>query len=146
MTQVQGGTASNVIPAEARCEVDVRFFYQSEADRVDAAIRSLEPMLPGSTLEITGSINRPPMERNARMEATVAQARRIAEGIGMTLYEDSAGGASDGNFIAATGMPVLDGLGAHGAGMHAQHEHILIRSLTRRTALVAALMRDWQEF
>ena len=61
----------------------------------------------------------------------------------MTIEEDGSGGGSDGNFTAAMGIPTLDGLGAHGDGAHAGHEHIIISSLARQAALIAALLLEW---
>jgi glutamate carboxypeptidase len=58
----------------------------------------------------------------------------------MELTEGSTGRGSDGNFTAALGIPTLDGLGGVGNGAHARHEHIIIRELPRRAALLAALM------
>ena len=144
VTRISGGTTYNVIPAEASGFADVRFFRPDEADRIDAAIKGLQPATPGAQLEIRGGINRYPMERNGQMIETFQQAKSIAESIGLPLHETAVGGGSDGNLTAAAGIPTLDGLGGDGDGMHALHEHVLIRSLYRRAALVAAILRDWQ--
>jgi glutamate carboxypeptidase len=58
------------------------------------------------------------------------------------LAEAAVGGASDGNFTAGIGTPTLDGLGAVGGGAHADHEHVLVAELPRRTALLTALITD----
>lgn len=144
VTQISGGITNNIIPPEAACFVDVRFFYQEEAERVDEAIKSLTPFLPGCSLEITGGIERPPMERTEQVVLAYQQARQLAEKLGFGLDEAAVGGVSDGNLTAGAGVTTLDGLGAHGAGAHAVHEHILIRSLPRKAALLAAILRDWQ--
>lgn len=144
VTQVSGGITNNIIPPEAACYVDVRFFYQEEAERIDTAIKSLTPVLPGSSLEITGGIERPPMERTEKVVQAYQQARSLAEKLGFSLDEAAVGGVSDGNLTAGAGIITLDGLGAQGAGAHALHEHILIRSLPRKAALLAAILRDWQ--
>jgi glutamate carboxypeptidase len=144
VTMFQGGVTNNTIPPEANCVVDVRFLTQDEAHRVDEAIRNLQPVLPGSKLEIRGGINRPPLERNEMMIHTFQQAKALADQIGVSLIEDGSGGGSDGSFTAAVGVPTLDGLGAHGDGLHALHEHVTISSLPRRAAHVALLLRDWK--
>lgn len=144
VTQVEGGSAGNVIPARASCFVDVRFFYAEEAERVDAAIKGLQTALFGSRLEIRGGVVRYPMQRDETMIKTVEQAQQIAQRLGIPLGEAAVGGGSDGNLTAAAGIPTLDGLGGYGNGMHALHEHVLVRSLARRAALVAAILRDWQ--
>src|SRR5579875_3479471 len=107
---VSGGTRSNVVAAEATADVDVRFFTQSDADRLPEAIESLPPTNQGITLRIAGGINRPPLERTAASGALFEQARAAAARLGFDLAEVAVGGASDGNFCSALGVPVLDGL------------------------------------
>ncbi|MBX6362767.1 MAG: M20 family metallopeptidase [Gemmatimonadetes bacterium] len=138
---VRGGTVSNVIPAEAEAEVDVRFATLDEGQRVDAAIRSLRPALPGAGVAVVeGGINRPPLERTAAVAALYRTARDLASDIGFDLPEGSTGGGSDGCFTAALGIPTLDGLGPQGGGAHAVDEHILVADLPRRVALVRRLL------
>jgi glutamate carboxypeptidase len=137
---ISGGTRSNVIAEHAFAEVDVRIARASEATRVDKLFRSLRCTDPGCKLEITGGVNRPPMERKHGTVALYKQARRLAAELGFQLDEASTGGGSDGNFTAALGIPTLDGLGAVGEGAHAAHESILIEHLVPRTALLAALL------
>lgn len=60
--------------------------------------------------------------------------------IGVRLDEVFTGGGSDGNFTGALGVPTLDGLGAVGDGAHAPREHVLIRRLPERAALIAGLL------
>jgi glutamate carboxypeptidase len=140
---VHAGTRPNVVAAEAEAHVDVRVQTLAEAARIDAAIRGLEPHLPGARLEIDGGLNRPPMERSPAMAALFGQAREIAAAMGVDdLQEGSTGGGSDGNFTAAIGVPTLDGLGPEGEGAHAAHEHVLIASFPRRAALFAGLLVD----
>jgi glutamate carboxypeptidase len=137
---VHGGTRPNVVAAEAEAHVDVRVQTLAEADRIDAAIRGLQPQLPGARLEVDGGLNRPPMERSAAMGALFERSRTIAAAMGVDLNEGSTGGGSDGNFTAAMGVPTLDGLGAEGEGAHAAHEHVQTESFPRRAALVAGLL------
>jgi len=137
---LHGGTRSNVVAAEARAEVDVRIAKASDAARVDRLFRSLKVTDPACRLEVTGGINRPPMERAAGTIALFKRARKLATELGFPLDEAATGGASDGNFTAALGVPTLDGMGAVGEGAHAPHESILIEHLVPRTALLAAMI------
>lgn len=140
VVQVSGGSRSNVIPDEARALVDVRVPSAAAAAALDAAFRGLRPADPRTSLETTGGIDRPPLERTADVERLYTQAKEVARELGMPLDEGETGGGSDGNFTAALGIPTLDGLGAVGAGAHALHEHVDVESLPDRAALLAGIM------
>jgi glutamate carboxypeptidase len=137
---VHGGVLSNVVAAEARAAVDMRFRTVDEGMRIEQAMAKLSPTLDGAQIEVRGGINRPPLVRTPEIGALFEHARRLAAEIGFELSEGSVGGGSDGNFIAAKGVPVLDGLGVDGAGAHAEHEHIIISDIPRRAALLARLI------
>ena len=141
---IKGGSASNVVPERAEMGVDFRVSKASEAERIVAAIMALQPVLPGAHLEISGGLNRPPMERTPTMIATFEQVQRLGASIGLALEEGSTGGGSDGNFTSALGVPTLDGLGALGDGGHALHEHVIIDSLADRAALLATIWTQWE--
>ncbi|MDQ2692049.1 MAG: M20 family metallopeptidase [Chloroflexota bacterium] len=140
---IQGGTVSNVVPEEAVVQVDVRVMQPGEWERLEQEMSRLKPVLDGTSIEITGGLNRPPMPFDSTMKATFERARSIASQIGMDLRAGGTGGASDGNFVAPLGIPVLDGLGAVGEGYHSEREYIFADSLAERTKLVAALLRRW---
>jgi glutamate carboxypeptidase len=137
---VSGGSRTNVVPADAAAQVDVRIARMQDAAGIDKKMRSLRPFNRKCKIAVTGGINRPPMERTAGVAALYAQAVGIARGLGWKLGEAAVGGGSDGNFTAGLGIPTLDGLGGVGDGAHATHEHILISELPRRAALVAGLI------
>ncbi len=139
---VQGGTRSNVVPERAWAEVDVRVMNEAEAARIDAALRGAKPHLPGALVAVTGGLNRPPMVRSAAIMTLYGRAEAIAAEIGIPISETGTGGASDGNFTAALGVPTLDGLGVMGDGGHALHEHVVVSSLPERAALLAGLLRS----
>jgi glutamate carboxypeptidase len=139
---VEGGTRSNVIAAKAEAVIDVRAWTAEEAQRVESAIKKMQPLTPGAELEIEGGFDRPPMVRSEAIADLFLKAARVGEKLGMDLQEGSTGGGSDGNFTAALGVPTLDGLGAMGDGAHADYEHILFSHLPQRTALLAALLFD----
>jgi glutamate carboxypeptidase len=137
---VHGGTRPNVVAAQARAEIDVRFARAAEAERVTTAIRGLQPRLQGARLRISGGIDRPPMERSPGVVRLAELAQRLAGDVGFRLMETSTGGASDGNFTAALGVPTLDGLGPDGGGAHADSEHLLVESWLQRTALLRLMI------
>src|SRR6202140_2530998 len=137
---VTGGSRTNVVPSEAVAQVDVRIKRLKDAAGIDKKIRNLRPFNRKCKVEISGGINRPPMERRAGVAALYAKAVVIARELGWKLSEAAVGGGSDGNFTAGLGIPTLDGLGGVGDGAHAIHEHILISELPRRAALLAGLI------
>jgi glutamate carboxypeptidase len=136
---IHGGTRSNVIPERAYAAVDVRVARRSDGELLERKVYALKPIHPEARLEIRGGVNRLPMER-AQAADLFRQARELGRQLGMQLEEAFTGGGSDGNLTAALGIPTLDGLGAVGEGAHARHEHIVIRELPRRAALLAALL------
>jgi len=137
---VEGGTRANVVAARARAVVDARALTSADANRVDAALRRLQPRRAGVRLTLRGGFERPPMERSSDVDRLFNLAREVASQLGRSLDEGTAGGGSDGNFTAAAGVPTLDGLGAVGDGAHAAHEHVTISDLPWRAALVAGLI------
>ncbi|MCL6632559.1 MAG: M20 family metallopeptidase [Alicyclobacillus herbarius] len=139
---VHGGTRDNVVPAYAEAEIDIRVATMAEARRMEDVFRNLQPYLPGASLEVSGGLNRPPMERTPATVALFQKAQAAAAELGLSLCEATVGGGSDGNFTAGLGVPTLDGLGARGDGPHAEHEHILIPSLVERAALFAGLVQQ----
>jgi glutamate carboxypeptidase len=137
---IGGGTRSNVVPAEAWAEFDVRIAKAVDAQRIDRRFRTLRPVDRQCRLEVSGGLNRPPMERTAGTVTLFRRAATMAAGLGFQLQEAATGGGSDGNFTSALGIPTLDGMGAVGEGAHAQHESILLDALVPRTALLAAMI------
>jgi glutamate carboxypeptidase len=137
---IRGGTRSNVVAAEAHAEIDVRFSTQEEARYLDSFIKEAHPFDERVKISVGGGINRPPLERNDGVVSLYKRARSICALLDFELGEASVGGASDGNFIAALNVPVLDGLGVSGDGAHATHEHIMTEDISTRGALLAALI------
>ncbi|HXO88704.1 MAG TPA: M20 family metallopeptidase [Candidatus Acidoferrales bacterium] len=139
-TVIAGGTVSNVVPHHARAELDIRFTHVADAPKIERQLRALRPILPGARVEVRGGINRPPLERTPAVAALFHHAQKLMGELGQTLDETSVGGGSDGNFTAALGVPTLDGLGAIGNGAHSAVEHVIIRSLPERAAVLAGLL------
>lgn len=140
LTMVNGGSATNVIPAHTEATIDTRMMTVKVWEELDKTLNSLQPFIPGAKISVKQHHARPPMER---MPAVVDQVKRIGEHYGITVREDGSGGGSDGNFTAAMGIPTLDGLGPQGDGLHALHEQVVISSLPTRAVLLAGILRDW---
>jgi glutamate carboxypeptidase len=139
-TVIAGGTVSNVVPDSARAEVDIRIARLADARVIDRKLHALRPILKGAKLEVRGGVNRPPLERTPGVSALFQRAQDLMRECGLPLGEAATGGGSDGNFTAAIGVPTLDGLGAVGDGAHTPQEHVLIRKLPERAALLVGLL------
>jgi glutamate carboxypeptidase len=139
---IRGGTRTNVVAAEASLDIDVRIKQAKQAVAIDRTLRSLKPFDKHCKLEISGGINRMPMERSPGVAALYARARSIAREIDWKLEEAAVGGGSDGNFTAGLGIPTLDGMGGVGEGAHAQHEFIVISELPRRALLLTSMIES----
>lgn len=136
---IEGGTRTNVIAERARAVLDLRAMRIADMRRLEQRLRSLRPSIPGARLEVHGGFNRAPMERKVSA-ALFASAKSLAAQMGLRLGECAAGGGSDGNLTAALGIPTLDGLGAVGDGAHSAHEHVFVKTMPQRAALLAALL------
>ncbi len=143
---IRGGTATNVIPAEAEAEIDVRFSSMNEAEYLEKEIHGLKNFDARVALEISGEINRPPLERTEKVVKLYGKARMVAEKFDYELNEIQVGGASDGNFVGALDIPVLDGLGVKGDGAHTFHEYISASDIAPRAAFLTALLAENFDF
>jgi len=137
---ISGGTRSNVIAAEARAEVDIRVLQLADAPALEKRFQELRPFDHRCSIEVTGGLNRPPMERSPGVVKLFQTARKLAAELDVHIEESVTGGGSDGNFTAALGVPTLDGLGGVGEGAHASNESILVERIADRTALIAKLL------
>jgi glutamate carboxypeptidase len=138
--QVGGGTGDNVVAGEAWARIDARAWTVDDQRTLEASIRGLRPHLDGSTIEVTGGVTRPPMAQTAHAAELVRSAIAIAREGGISLAENASPGGSDGNFAAAVGTPVIDGLGPTGSGAHAVDERVSLESLRERISLLSALL------
>lgn len=137
---ISGGTRTNVVADHAEAMIDVRFTTKAQGQMLDAAIRSCSSFIPGAVIDITGNINRYPMEETKEVLTLFSELKEIAAGHGYVLQNGGSGGASDGNFTATLGIPTIDGLGPMGDGAHAVNEHVLLKNLPYRAALIAELL------
>ncbi len=139
--RITGGTAVNVIPAQARLDIDVRVSTLAEGERIAAALQALKAHNPRVQLALSGELNRPPFERTPATLMLYHQAQRIAQQLGFEIGEGVVGGGSDGNLTAPL-CPTLDGLGAPGDGAHAQYEHIRLDRWPQHIRLLAGLLQE----
>lgn len=137
---IKGGTTSNVIPAEAVCSIDVRFETLEEAERIENELKSLKPFDERVNLELLGEINRPPLERTEGVVELFEKVAELAKTFDYELEETQVGGASDGNFVGALGVPILDGLGIKGDGAHTLEEYVLLEDIPNRATLLTLLL------
>ena len=135
-----GGTKTNVIPADAWAEVDVRIARKADGRAIERKFAALKAADKRCSLAVTGGMNRPPMERTRGTVRLFQKAKALAREMGLEMEEAATGGASDGNFTSALGVPTLDGMGAVGEGAHARHESVVIEHLAPRTALLAGML------
>jgi glutamate carboxypeptidase len=136
---IDGGLRPNVVAPSSKAVVDVRVATRQDAERVEAAIRELEPVTPGTSIEVDGLFGRPAMEHTPANRHLWRLACQLGSELGMELDEGMAGGGSDGNFTSLY-TATLDGMGAVGDGAHARHEHLLLQPTLDRAALLALLL------
>ncbi len=139
---IQGGTKVNVIAARASAEIDVRIWTENERKKIEDKIFGIKAKIPGIKIRIEGGFSRPPMERTKKIARLFEKAKKYGQTLSLELEENSTGGASDGNFTAALGIPTLDGLGPVGEGAHAESEYVEIDSLPARAALLTLLLAN----
>ncbi|MBP8294127.1 MAG: M20 family metallopeptidase [Caldilineaceae bacterium] len=142
--RIEGGTQPNVVAEAAMAELDLRAWRaQDMLDLVGALhAEAATPALPGTRVEldVDVSIGMPAMERTPAVARLEALAQELAEGLGFTVKGASTGGASDASFVAAEGVPVLDGLGPIGGLDHSPDEYVELASIVPRTALLAHMI------
>ncbi|HAI20443.1 MAG TPA: hypothetical protein DCM14_00825, partial [Clostridiales bacterium UBA8153] len=139
---IHGGTRRNVVAEQAGASIDVRVATKAAGEDIQRAFQALTPVTPGTTVKISGGLNRPPMECSPAMAELARKAQGFARELGFVLETGMSGGGSDGNFTAAIGVPTLDGLGAPGGGAHSGDEYALVAAFAPRTALLVRLLTE----
>ena len=139
---IGGGIASNVVPDLAWADVDTRFVSAEAGIALDRAVRRIaaQPSVAGTAIEVSGGVERGPMEKTSATAFMVELARGVAAELGFNFADIQTGGASDGNYIAALGVPTLDGMGPVGGYDHSPDEYLELDSIVPRTALLAGLI------
>lgn len=145
VTVVSGGEKVNIIPDKARASVDVRISKIEERETVEQFFKELtqKPYLPGAVIEVSGGIDRPPMETGPGADTLFEQILDCAADFGISPGGISTGGCSDGNFTAAGGTPTVDGMGIVGANSHREDEYVEFASIVPMVGLLAHLCESF---
>ncbi|MBI5445308.1 MAG: hydrolase [Deltaproteobacteria bacterium] len=140
--EIEGGTASNVVPDLARCRFNVRVERPEEQAEAEAfvAAAAAELSRDGISVDIRGEFSRPPKPLEPSTELLLSQLAGCAADLGFELTWRPSGGASDGNLLAAAGLPTVDSLGPRGAELHSEREFIVLESLAERAKLTALFL------
>jgi len=139
---IGGGTRPNVVPDRAWAEIDARFSSLEAGQALDRAIRrvAMQPRVAGTRVEVSGGIEKGPMEKTRATAYLVELAQSVAAALGLSFNDAQTGGASDANHVGELGIPVLDGLGPVGGDDHSPNEYLELDSVVPRTALLAGLV------
>jgi len=140
--RAEGGRAANVVADRAAAVIDVRFWRSEDKIRILEALSRVKPFLPGARVSYRVLSETPPLERTESSRRLFRRARRLAAGMGVRLTAGKTGGGSDASLVSDLGLPILDGLGPDGEGIHAENEHVLLSSLVERTAFLTVLLLE----
>ena len=138
--KISGGTVSNVVPDRAEITVDLRYKTLAEKQRIQKAIEDIPCVLKGVRRELFFSEGSDPMEETSGNLALYELAKKSAQELEIPLGHQLVGGASDGNRISSLGIPILDGAGAVGKGIHALDEQIHLETYFKRISLLISLL------
>jgi glutamate carboxypeptidase len=135
----------NVVPDRAIAEGEVRFLRREEGERMAETLAVLARNIGRDTgtrlsLSVTGTV--PPVDPGGPHAGLADRAVALAADRGWRLeIERERGGISFPNFLPdPSRLPILDGLGPVGGGMHTREEHVSLPSLARRIVLLADLL------
>lgn len=139
---LHGGGATNIVPDLAVAKLNIRV---PSAEIAEAAVAELHAIAAASgqrdvDIEVGGRFTRPP-------KPLTDQGRRLLEFVAATGREldlhlgwEPTGGVSDGNNLAAAGLPNADNIGVLGGNIHSDQEFLVTRSLAERTKLAASVL------
>jgi glutamate carboxypeptidase len=146
---MSGGTSANTVPAEARCEIDLRATSRSDAETALVELRGLAETLAaetGTLFTVEGGMRRMPLERTAATERLAAHYGGFARAFGLSdQLSPRVGGGSDANTLGEAGVPSIDGLGPRGRGFHTPQEQAEIATFAPRLASLIAFLLTWEQ-
>ncbi len=139
---LQGGTAENVVADEAEARGEFRYYDQGYRQELMDNLLAIcqKPGIPGTTTEVTFGNTHPALKATEQSMALVKLAQSIAAEYGVTLTAESTGGAGDIAIAGLAGIPVLDGLGLQGDGMHTIKEYASLKDIDFKVTLAERLM------
>jgi glutamate carboxypeptidase len=119
----------------------------AEIDRVrrDALTRIRRRLVPGTTVNLTLTPQRPPLPPNRATASLVALATRIHGEIDRSLEPIAMGFGTDAGFAhdpAGEGPAVLEGLGVVGGRLHSPDEWADLESIPARLYLTVRLLEE----
>lgn len=138
--RIDGGGAVNVVPDRAVCRLNARASDPADPPRIEAELKRLatETALRRDVAStVHGAFLSPPKVVDGPTQALMDAVTACGREIGLSLEWRNSGGASDGNKLAAAGLPVVDTMGPRGGNLHSPREYLLIDSLTQRAKLTA---------
>jgi glutamate carboxypeptidase len=145
---VKGGVARNVIAESAYAKIDVRMKFPKQINGVIHRIEEIarKRFTQGTKTELSGGLNRPPMTPTPAADRFIDIIREEGHKIGLRVSFVATGGASDGNFVSALGIPTIDGMGPIGGKLCTPDEYLLLDSLPERSTLLAlVILRLWSQ-
>tara|TARA_B100000315_G_scaffold255973_1_gene300732 strand:+ start:6820 stop:8049 length:1230 start_codon:yes stop_codon:yes gene_type:complete len=141
--QLSSNGAVNVVPDLAVGRIGVRIAHsdsqQTVQQHLDRLVASLETT-EGISVTLHGGIRKPPKVLDALTSSLLEDLKTCGVPLGLSLEWHPTAGVSDGNILAAAGLPTVDSLGARGGDIHTPMEFLEVNSLTERAKLVALFL------
>ena len=136
---IKGGNTVNTIAPSAVAYVDLRISKMEQAEWLENKIREIcaVPDVKGTTIKVTGGIERPPMVKNDQTIDLLNVIKSVGNELGIEIKDMATGGGSDASFTSAKGVATIDGLGPIGGNAHSEEEYLELDSLVERTNLLA---------
>lgn len=142
IAKIDGGGPNNIVPDLAVLRINMRVTNPAMQLHAESEVRRIVQQYhrDGISIESHGHFSSPPKIVDAKTRQLFDHIADCGRELGLSLDFKPSGGASDGNKLAAAGLPVIDSLGPRGGNMHSDQEFISLDSLTERAKLSALLL------
>ncbi|KMJ59531.1 carboxypeptidase [Bacillus sp. LL01] len=136
---IEGGSSVNTVSDSAVAHVDIRIKNRNQAIPIERKLEKIcaSSDVQGTEVELSGEMNRLPMEKTERTESLLQVIEKVGIQMGLKVKDTATGGGSDASFTAAMGIATVDGMGPVGGNAHSEKEYLEVPSLTKRTELLA---------